>query len=99
MSDILRITSAVQPKNYNLTARPIAQSDTVFDLSDLTKVAKANDRSTEFRQSENSFAGDASKAFYNIELNISKNPSFSANLLNVITSYSIHYTKLYDNII
>lgn len=81
MSDILKITSAVTPKNYTLSTKPLAQSDAVFDLSDLSKIAKANDRAAEFRQSDNTFAGDKSQALLDIQLNIPKSPSFSSSLL------------------
>ncbi len=86
MADILRITQLVSPKNYTNASRPIAQSDTVFNLVDLTKIIKTNDKTQDFRQTNNSTTEPNPNFVSDMELNISKNPSFSTSLLKGILS-------------
>ena len=86
MSDILKITQLVNPKNYTSASRPLAQSDAVFDLVDLSKVIKTNDRTKDFRQTENSTTEPNPNFIADMELNISKSPSFSTSLLKGILS-------------
>ena len=86
MADMLKITSLVNPKNYTMPTRPLAQSDAVFNLVDLTKVIKTNDRTQEFRQTENSTSEPNPNVLKSAELNISKSPSFSTNLLKGLLS-------------
>ncbi len=81
MADLLRITQLVNPKNYTMPTRPLAQSDTVFDLVDLTKIVKTNDRTEEFRQNDSKFTGNNADAMLDIQLKIAKNPSYTSNLL------------------
>lgn len=87
MADMLKITSVTNPKNYTMSTRPLAQSDTVFNIADLTKIAKTNDRSAEFRQTDNAFDGNTS--LLDIQLKIAKNPSFASDFLKELTSESI----------
>ena len=86
MADMLRITQLVNPKDYTMPTRPLAQSDTVFDIVDLSKIVKTNDRSDEFRQDDSTFTGNNADAMLDIQLKISKNPSFTSNLLKNIVS-------------
>lgn len=86
MADMLKITSLVNPKNYTMPTRPLAQSDAVFNLVDLTKVIKTNDRTQEFRQTENSTSEPNPNVLKSSELNISKSPSFSTTLLKGLLS-------------
>ncbi len=81
MADLLRITSVVNPKNYTLQSKPLAQSDAVFDLVDLSKIVKTNDKTQEFRQNDNSFTGNNSDALLDIQLKIAKNPSYTVRLM------------------
>lgn len=84
MADMLKITSLVNSNSHTMPNRPIAQSDAVFNIVDLTKVIKTNDRTTEFRQTD---SGEAN-SLPTLELNISKNPLFSANLLKELVGES-----------
>ncbi len=86
MADLLRITQLVNPKNYTNASRPIAQSDTIFNLVDLTKIIKTNDKTQDFRQTNNSTAEPNPNFVSDMELNISKSPSFSTSLLKGILS-------------
>ena len=86
MADMLKITALVNPKNYSMPSRPLAQSDAVFNLVDLTKVIKPNDQTSEFRQTDTSTADENASLLTNMELNISKNPLFSASVLKGLVS-------------
>ncbi len=77
MADLLKITQLVNAKNYSMPTRPLETSDTVFNLADMSKVLKTNDRSEEFRQTDNSTSNPNTNLLKN-ELNISKSPDFSA---------------------
>ena len=86
MADMLKITSLVNPKNYTMPTRPLAESDAIFNLVDLTKVIKTNNRTSDFRQTDNSTANKNSNQLTNLEINVSKNPMFSASILKGLVS-------------
>ncbi len=94
MADMLKITSLVNPKNYTSPVRPLAQSDSVFNIVDLTKIVKPNDRSSEFRQTDNSSANQKNVAEFG--LNISKSPSFTTDLLKGLLSKDF-ISQIYDS--
>lgn len=83
MADLLRITTPINPRTHVLPSSALMNNSAVFDLVDLTKVLKPNDRSEEFRQTDNSFAGN-STSLLDVQLKISKDASFGANLLKGI---------------
>ena len=85
MADMLKITQLVNAKNYSMPTRPLETSDTVFNLADMSKVLKTNDRSDEFRQTDNS-PSNPNTNLLKAELNISKSPDFSAAILKGLLS-------------
>jgi len=89
MADMLKITQMVNAKNYSMPSKPLAQSDAIFNLADLSKIPKTNDRTSEFRGQDNASAEGKSNSLLDIQLNISKNPTFTANLLKGLFSEEI----------
>lgn len=85
MADLLRITQIVNPKNYTMPTKPLEQSDTVFNLTDMSKVLKPNDRSEQFRQTDDLPSESQTNYLIN-DLNISKNPAFSGAVLKGLLS-------------
>lgn len=83
MSDMLKITALQTIKSYASSSKPLTESNTVFNLADLGKIVKTNDRASEFRQTENSFVSDGNAILSN-ELNLSKETSFLSKMLNDI---------------
>lgn len=81
MSDMLKITAAQTVKSYASPSKPLADSNTVFNLADLGKIVKTNDRSSEFRETENTFASDQN-AILNNELKLAKDTSFLSKILS-----------------
>ncbi len=86
MSDMLKITSASTANTYSNNAKQPLPT-TMFNISDLSQVIKTNDRSEDFRQTNNSFEGDNNTALLS-RLKLSEDSSFTLNLLKEIFSNS-----------
>ncbi len=87
MSDMLKITAANTANSYSANAKPQPQTNTVFNISDITQVIKTNSRSEEFRQTGNSFESDGRGMLAN-NIKITEDSSFTLNLLKQIFSGS-----------
>lgn len=83
MSDMLKITATQNVKSYSSSLKPLAESNAVFNLADLEKIVKTNDRTSEFRQTENSSASD-SNAVLDTELKLAKDTSFLSKMFSSI---------------
>lgn len=77
--DILKVTSSLNTRNSTLAIHQHVNTNEVFNIVDLSKITKANDRSEEFRQTDNS----DSNSSYNIrpEINIPTKTLFSTQIL------------------
>lgn len=84
MSDMLKITAAETSKNYMSQSKPLVQSNAVFDLADLSKVVKTNDRTSDFRETDNSFTSDKNAAL-DTNLKLTKDTSYLSKIISNLT--------------
>ena len=85
MPDLLQVTPPVTPKNYNLPAKAIVQTDEIFDLVDLSKVLKPSDRSEQPTQQDAAF-DETGGNIRRLPMLIAKDPSLSASSLKALLS-------------
>ncbi len=85
---MLQVTTPVAPKNYNLTTKPIVQTDEIFDLVDLSKVVKTSERADENAQQDASFDKN-SGVIPKLPMLIAKDPSLTASSLKSMLSNEI----------
>lgn len=86
MGDMLKISALANSKVHIIPPKPLENSDTVFNLVDLSKIVKTNDRTSEFRQNDTSFTGN-NASLLEMQLKIAKNPHFASDILkNLINS-------------
>lgn len=88
MAELLQVAAPVMPKNYNLTAKPIVQTDEIFDLVDLSKVIKTADRTEQFMQQDAAFDENLN-LIPKLPMLIAKDPSLTANSLKSLLSSDV----------
>lgn len=88
MSDLLQIHAPIMPKNYNLTAKPIVQNDTIFDLVDLSKIIKTSDRTEQFKQDNSTFE-ESNALLPKMSMLIAKDPALAATALRSMLSNDV----------
>lgn len=97
MSDILKITSMSTAKNYSTAQKPLLQSNAVFDLVDLNKVVKTNDKTESQRQTNNNSEADIKPQFES-QLNISKDASFTSKLMTELLDKAVSLSPDSENL-
>ena len=85
MADLIQMTTPIVPKNYtHAIKQPSVQNDRIFELADMTKIIKTNDRSEQYRQENSDFAENSN--LLNIAESIAKNPKSASEILKSVMS-------------
>lgn len=85
MADLIQMTTPIVPKNYtHAIKQPSVQNDQIFELADMTKIIKTNDRSEQYRQENSDFAENSN--LLNIAESIAKNPKSASEILKSVMS-------------
>lgn len=85
MADLIQLTTPIVPKDYtHAIKQPSIQNDQIFELADMTKIIKTNDRSEQYRQENSDFAENSN--LLNIAESIAKNPRSASEILRSVMS-------------
>jgi len=85
MADLIQMTTPIVPKDYtHAIKQPSIQNDQIFELADMTKIIKTNDRSEQYRQENSDFAENSN--LLNIAESIAKNPKSASEILKSVMS-------------
>lgn len=85
MADLIQLTTPIVPKDYtHAIKQPSIQNDQIFELADMTKIIKTNDRSEQYRQENSDFAENSN--LLNIAESIAKNPKSASEILKSVMS-------------
>lgn len=97
MADLIQLTTPIVPKNYtHAVKQPPVQNDMVFELADMTKIIKANDRSEQYKQENSDFSENSN--LLNIAKQLTDNPKAAVDTLkSLLSSETVSMIKAEGN--
>ncbi len=85
MADLIQLTTPIVPKNYvHSVKQPPVQNDVVFELADMNKIIKTNDRSEQYKQENSDFSENSN--LLNIAKELTNNPKAAVETLKSLLS-------------
>ncbi|MBP0965682.1 MAG: hypothetical protein J5999_10410 [Oscillospiraceae bacterium] len=85
MADLIQLTTPIVPKNYtHAVKQPPVQNDVVFELADMNKIIKTNDRSEQYKQENSDFSENSN--LLNIAKELTNNPKAAVETLKSLLS-------------
>lgn len=97
MADLIQLTTPIVPKNYvHSVKQPPVQNDVVFELADMNKIIKTNDRSEQYKQENSDFS--ESSNLLNIAKELTNNPKAAVETLkSLLSSETVSMIKAEGN--
>ncbi len=97
MADLIQLTTPIVPKNYtHAVKQPPVQNDMVFELADMTKIIKTNDRTEQYKQENSDFSENSN--LLNIAKELANNPKAAAETLkSLLSSETVSMIKAEGN--